>query len=298
MDLDQRQLRAFLAVAETGSLGRAAALVHLTQPSLSRVIQRMEQGLGARLFERQSKGMTLTTAGEALLPHARLLESEMLAARAELDALRGLRRGTVRIGAVAAVMRTLVAQSLGSFLQAFPQLSAEAIEAVDGELGDALIGRRIDLAVTASPLPPADFDLIGTCNYADEFAVFCAHAHPLPRQPALADLAGQGWVMPGKTMTPRIQFEAICAEMGLPPPTVVVETSSVEAMIAISASSVLLCWLPQPILAAHVAAATMRKIDVPAMERTRRFLLYRRRSGLLPGAARQFLDHFPLANRS
>jgi DNA-binding transcriptional LysR family regulator len=294
MDLDQRQLRAFLAVAETGSLGRAAMLVHLTQPSLSRVIQRMEQGLGHPLFERQSKGMTLTAAGEALLPHARLLQSEMLAARAELDALRGLRRGTVRIGAVAAVMRTLVAQSLGRLLQDFPQLTAEAIEAVDGELGDALVGRRIDLAVTASELDPASVELIGTCDYTDDFAVFCAHANALPQQPTLQQLATQDWVMPGRAMTPRIQFDAICAGLGLPSLSVAVEASSVEAMIAVSASSNLLCWLPEPLLAAHLANGTMRRLDVPAMERKRRFLLYRRRSGLLPRAARQFLDYFPL----
>ncbi|HQS68879.1 MAG: hypothetical protein B7Y36_05140 [Novosphingobium sp. 28-62-57] len=294
MDLDQRQLRAFLAVAETGSLGRAAAIVNLTQPSLSRVIQRMEQGLGHRLFERQSKGMTLTAAGEALLPHARLLESEMLAARAELDALRGLRRGTVRIGAVAAVMRTLVAQSLGRLLQDFPHLTAEAIEAVDGELGDALTGRRIDLAVTASALESPGVELIGTCDYADSFAAYCALSNPLSPRPTLDELAAQAWVMPGRALTPRIQFEAICKGLGLPPPTIAVEAASVETMIAISANSTLLCWLPQPLLAAHLANGTMRKLDVPAMETTRRFLLYRRRSGLLPRAARQFLDYFPL----
>ncbi|MCX7284081.1 MAG: LysR substrate-binding domain-containing protein, partial [Novosphingobium sp.] len=102
------------------------------------------------------------------------------------------------------------------------------------------------------------------------------------------------WVMPGRAMTPRIQFEAICAGLGLPPPVVAVETSSVETMIALSANSALLCWLPRPLLAAHVANGTMRKLDIPSMERTRRFLLYRRRSGVLPSAARQFLDYFPL----
>ncbi|MFD2782692.1 LysR family transcriptional regulator [Novosphingobium pokkalii] len=89
MDFDERHLRAFLAVAETGSLGRAAAVVNLTQPSLSRMIQAMEQRLGHKLFERQSKGMALTAAGEILLPHARLLAFEMRAARDQLDALRG-----------------------------------------------------------------------------------------------------------------------------------------------------------------------------------------------------------------
>lgn len=294
MSMDERQLRAFLAVADTGSIGRAATMVNLAQPSLSRVIQRMEYDLGHRLFERQSKGMTLTAAGETLLPHARLLESEMRAARAELDALRGLRRGTVRIGAVAAVMRTLVADSLGRLLHDHPQLTAEAVEAVDGELRDALLGRRIDLAVTASPFDTADAELIGTCDYSDDFAVFCAANHPLPDRPTLAQLSAQGWVMPDRGMTPRIQFEEICAELGLPPPRIAVEAASIETMIAVCAGSTLLCWLPRPLLAPHLDNGTVRRLDVPGMERPRRFLLYRRRSGLLPRAARQFLDYFPL----
>jgi hypothetical protein len=60
MDFDERQLRAFLAIADTGSLGRAARVVNLTQPSLSRLVQTMEARLGHRLFERGGKGMALT----------------------------------------------------------------------------------------------------------------------------------------------------------------------------------------------------------------------------------------------
>ena len=152
MEFDERQLRAFLTITETGSLGRAAALVHLTQPSLSRMIQSMEQRLGHRLFDRQSKGMVLTPAGEILLDHARLLAFEMQAAREQLDALRGLRRGVVRIGAVAAVMRTFVTQAVATLLKEFPDLSVEMIEGTDGDLLSALLDRKLELVVTASRL--------------------------------------------------------------------------------------------------------------------------------------------------
>jgi hypothetical protein len=294
MDFDERQLRAFLAVAETGSVGRAAAIIHLTQPSLSRMIQGMEQRLGHRLFDRQSKGMLLTPAGEVLLDHARILTFEMQAARDQLDALRGLRRGVVRIGAVAAVMRTLVTRAVQALLEAYPELSVEMTEGVDGDLLNALIDRKVDLAVTASRLDHEAVETMGTCAYTDRFGVFCAAEHPIADAPSMAELAKEGWVMPGPSATPRAQFMARFREQGQPMPHVPVETASVETMIAVAAASRLLCWLPGPLVAPHLASGTMRQLAVPALEPERRMLLYRRRSGLLPQAARQFAAYLPL----
>lgn len=294
MELDERQLRAFLAVAETGSLGRAAALVHLTQPSLSRMIQGMEQRLGHRLFDRQSKGMVLTAAGETLMPHARLLAFEMQATRDQLDALRGLRRGVVRIGAVAAVMRTLVTQAVGALLEAHPDLSVQMVEGTDGDLLNALLDRKVDLVVTASRLDHEAVEAMGTCAYTDRFGVFCAATHPVNDRPSMADLVHEEWVMPGTAATPRMQFIARFREEGLPTPRIAVETTSVETMIAVAASSRLLCWLPGPLVAPHLATGTMRQLAVPKLEQERQVLLYRRRAGFLPEAARQFAACLPL----
>lgn len=295
MDFDERQLRAFLAIAETGSLGRAARVANLTQPSLSRLVKGMEDRLGHPLFDRGGKGMTLTPAGELLAVHARHIVSEMQTTRDELAALRGLKRGVVRIGAVAAVMRTLVADTVGKLLEGAPGLRVELIEAVDGELLDALVTRRVDLVVAASPLDHADITAIGPGAYADSFAVFCAAVHPLPTAPGLAAALAQDWVMPGPAFTPRQTFESVVRAQGLVAPRVAVETASVEAMIAISARSHLLCWLPEPLLAAHVSSGTMRRLDVPELATQRSFILHRRRSGLLPEAARRFVELFPLA---
>lgn len=295
MDFNERQLRAFIAIAETGALGRAARVANLTQPSLSRLIHGMEARLGHRLFDRESKGMVLTAAGELLLSHARLLVFEMEAARTELDALRGLRRGTVRIGAVAAVMRTLVARSIGALLAEAPLLTAETFEAVDGELLEALLQRRVDLAVTADALDDPAVRLIGICGYRDRFAVFCAAGNPLPDRPSPEALARHGWVMPGKDAAPRQLFEDRLRRAGFGPAHVPVESASVETMIAVASASDLLCWLPEPLVAAHVAGGSMRQLHAPLFDRERSFHLYRRRSGLLPDASRRFLEHFPLA---
>ena len=76
MALDPRQLRAFLAITECGSLGLAAESLHVTQPALSRTIRRLETQLGVQLFERRTTGMELTLFGRALFPHANLLNTE------------------------------------------------------------------------------------------------------------------------------------------------------------------------------------------------------------------------------
>lgn len=294
MDFDERQLRAFIAVAESGSVGRAAARVHLAQPSLSRMIQGMEQRLGHRLFDRQSKGMVLTSAGEILLDHARFLAFEMQAARDQLDALHGLKRGVARIGAVAAVMRTLVTRAASALLEAYPDLLVEMHEGTDSDLLNAILDRKVDLVLTAALLDSEGVEAMGTCVYADRFGVFCAADNPIDNAPAMSRLAAESWVMPGPAATPRIQINARFREAGLPSPSVPVETASVETMIAMSAASRLLCWLPNPLLAPHLASGSMRQLAVPALETERQVLLYRRRTGLLPEAARQFAAYLPM----
>lgn len=297
MDFDERQLRGFIAVAETGSLGRASRIVNLTQPSLSRQVLAMEQRLGHRLFERGTKGMVPTEAGQTLLRHARHLVGEMQSTRDELAALGGLRRGTVRVGAVAAVLRTLVADTVGRVLAETPLLTFDLVDAVDDQLRADLVDRRIDLAVTSRPLEDRDVLAIGTCAYSDSFAVFCAANHSLPPEASLAEALAYAWVMPSRNFTPRSQFEDIVARHTTLQPHVAAQCTSVEMMIAISARSDLLCWLPTPLLAPYLANGTMRMLSIPELELHRRFVLHRRRSGILSDAAHQFVRHFPLLPR-
>ncbi|KAJ8137423.1 hypothetical protein OY671_009364, partial [Metschnikowia pulcherrima] len=107
MAFDQRELRAFLAVVDRGSSGRAAEAAFMTQPALSRSIGEMERRFGQPSFDRHSKGMAPTAAGETSIPHARSSSFEMEQATDALDASRGSGRGRSRVGAVAAVARTM-----------------------------------------------------------------------------------------------------------------------------------------------------------------------------------------------
>lgn len=297
MDFSERELRAFFAVAKAGTLGRAAGLANLAQPSLSRLVQRMETRMGQPLFERTTRGMVPTAAGELLLHHSRHLLADFDQIRLELDALRGLRRGVARVGAVASVMRTLVAQTAADMLAVFPELKIEVREGVNSELRDALERREIDLLIAWGEIDDEAMVCLGRCDYIDSFAVFCAASHPISNAPGLEELFAEKWVMPGYGMSPRVLFEGLAKQMGQAA-EVCVEAGSVETMVAIAAASRLLCWLPVPLMADHVRLGGLRQLTVPALQTGRTFSVYCRRSGLIPEAARAFLRFLPLASKA
>ena len=114
------QLRYFVAVAENRHFTQAADIVGITQPSLSKQIHTLEVDLGAPLFDRIRGNVTLTAAGEALLPLAQRILADVETARREVQELVGLRRGRVRLGATPSLCTSLAPEVLRRFRDAHP----------------------------------------------------------------------------------------------------------------------------------------------------------------------------------
>jgi DNA-binding transcriptional LysR family regulator len=243
MTFDGRDLRAFLAVVDNGSLGRAALVVNMAQPSLSRRIRELEVRLGGPLFERHSKGMALTAVGETLLEHARLLMFEMEQAENALAALNGLQRGTLRLGAVAAVCRDTVPRALAAMAQEFPDVSIELLEAPDSELAEALRARRVDLVIASGMLDDDEIEGVEDFPLVDRFMP-CSRGGGGPADTDLDTLLERSWVMLGRGRTPRQTFETLVAATGRSLPRIAIETNSIGAQIALVANSEMLGWLP------------------------------------------------------
>jgi DNA-binding transcriptional LysR family regulator len=296
MTIDHRQLRAFLAVADTGSLGRAAVQINLSQPALSRLIHDMETRLGVTLFDRGSNGMTLTVFGETLIPHARLLVFELGQAVDALDALRGLRRGTVRVGSVATIARSILPDVIDALLRSAPDLKVELLEAADDRLAAALTAKSIDLMIAGAMPPQDDIATIGEIRFGDHYAVFCASNHPLLDRDVvtLNDVLAERWIMPSRGATPRNLFEEAVRTAGGTLPRIAIETTSPSAIVSFVCRTAYLGWLPQPLFAGEKTAGTVRVLDIPALRITRRFFVYRRCLGLLPTAALRLLEELPL----
>lgn len=145
--MNLEQLQGFVEVARTGHFTRAAALLHLAQPSLSRQIATLESDLGAELFHRTRGNITLTDAGEALLPLARRMLADAETVRHEMQELAGLQRGRVRIGATPTLCVSLVPDVLSSFHAAYPGIDLHLVEMGSRGLLDELAGGSLDLAL-------------------------------------------------------------------------------------------------------------------------------------------------------
>ena len=142
-----QQLRYFVAVAETRHFTRAADLVHVAQPSLSQQIKALERELGAGLFLRARGNITLTDAGEALLPLARRILADADTARHEVQELAQLRSGRVRLGATPSLCTGLLPDVLRAFHDRYPGIRLLIEEGGSHDLVRELARGALDLAL-------------------------------------------------------------------------------------------------------------------------------------------------------
>ena len=114
-------LEAFLAVARYGSITSAARALGFTQSAVSRQVATLEEQTGTRLFDRLARGVALTDEGRGLLPHAEAVTGRLATVRRDLDALRGLGAGRLRVGAFPTALAALVPRALAAFRRAHPR---------------------------------------------------------------------------------------------------------------------------------------------------------------------------------
>ncbi|NUL49088.1 LysR family transcriptional regulator [Cellulosimicrobium funkei] len=145
--MNLEQLRGFLEVARVGHFTRAAEALHLTQPSLSRQIATLEHDLGSELFHRARGHISLTAAGETLLPLARRMLADAETVRREMAELAGLQQGRVRLGATPTLCVSIVADALAAFHAAHPGIELHLTERGSRGLIDELSSGALDLAL-------------------------------------------------------------------------------------------------------------------------------------------------------
>ena len=142
-----KQLVYFLAVADSGRFVQAAGEVRIAQPTLSRQIQSLEDDLGETLFTRGRDHVTLTAAGETLLPLARRIVADVETARLEIAELAGLRRGRLRVGATPSLCVGVLADVLAVFHGSYPGISLQVSEGGSQDLVADLEDGQLDLAL-------------------------------------------------------------------------------------------------------------------------------------------------------
>ena len=145
-------LLVFVTVAEKKNFSRAAEALSLTQPAISQQIQSLEDFYGSKLFERTSKRVELTQAGETLLPYARQILDLADVAKGALDDLVGRVTGRLTIGASLTIGEYLLPHVLAVYAKQFPEVEVNVLIANTEEIGEMALDHSIDVGVVEGRL--------------------------------------------------------------------------------------------------------------------------------------------------
>ncbi|ABF11994.1 LysR family transcriptional regulator [Cupriavidus metallidurans] len=223
--METRDLEYVLAVETHGGIGRAAEALDMTQPALTKAVQRVEAQLGVPLFERTTLGMRVTQAGAVFLERARRIRLEYEDAIKEMRGIQTGEQGMLRLGYSPSMPNALVLGACRQLIRERPVARLRLTMRVARELMDLLQAGELDLAI--APLPrQANPALVSRELFTDRLAVVADENHPLLRRRnlTLADLTDQQWLLPSSHVLIRQQIDAAFTELGLPAPILRVET--------------------------------------------------------------------------
>ncbi|MDT7593497.1 MAG: hypothetical protein QOH45_3028 [Pseudonocardiales bacterium] len=179
--MELRQVEHFLAVVEHGSFTAAARATRIVQSALSTSIRNLERELGTALFERTTRRVTVSEAGQAFLPRARRVVAESTAAVEAVRAVAGLHRGRVAIGMIQWLGPVDLPAELSRFHRRYPEIQINVLNAPVSELLDRLRNGTLDLAYLATDGPLPD-DLAGRPVFDEDLLLIMPPEHRLAGQ--------------------------------------------------------------------------------------------------------------------
>lgn len=225
--MDFRQLRAFVSVADTGSVTRAAQLLHIVQPAVSRQLKLLEEDIGTSLFDRSRNGMELTPAGHTLLIYARRALNELDRARAEISPYQGEIGGIVTIGLLPSTCDVLSSPLVQMVGTAYPGIRVRIVTGYVGTLQGWLESGEVDLALIYHP-KKSQAIRTQTLLEEDLWVVGLPADKLRPNRPVpLAKLVNKRIVVPSSPHGLRSLVDHACAVNGLEL-KVVVETNALS----------------------------------------------------------------------
>ena len=283
-------IRDFLAVAEAGSLRGASRSLGLAQPAITRSIQDFEKSLGAQLFIRGTRGVTLTSVGKSFLPRAQGILQEIRRSRDEVRQMQGAAEGEIVVGLSIAAHMGILERVLRPFTAKFPNIRLRIIEGFLPALENGLTEGSIDLFVGPVLDGKVHPELIFEKLMDNERFVIARRDHPLRDARDLSELMDASWLTTSITHEAWDELRHSFAEFDLPPPTLGGQCQSALSILTLLTNTDMLAMAPRQ----WVGSAMMGTQIVP-LQLKQRFsapplmLVYRRGLGLTP-AEQVFAD--------
>ncbi|MBU9457825.1 LysR family transcriptional regulator [Burkholderia multivorans] len=217
MDLNLRDIRAFVTVAQAGNFTRAAERLHLSQPALTVQIRRLEEIVGARLFDRNSRSVALTQTGRELLPLLQRSLDDMERVLRDARALGEGASGTVRLACLPTFASSVLPELIQTFRRDVPRAAFEIRDGVASLVTALVRNEEADLGFTGGDAFDASLDVLYTG--ADRLVAICPRDHPLARKRRVttADLARVPLVLTARGTSVRSVVDAALDAAGCVP---------------------------------------------------------------------------------
>jgi len=286
--MEMNQLRYVVAVARAGNFTRAAEQCRVSQPSLSQQVQKLEDELGERLFDRMKRQTKLTSHGEAFLPRAvRILEEAELAIREASDA-KSLLSGTLTIGVLPTIAPYLLPKTIGAFARKYPGVEIVVQEDTTARLLKQLAAYEIDFAIASNPIEDSRLEIQEL--FTEELLLALPPGHRLTHKRSVpaAALKEERLIVMREGHCLGDQVLGFCEHRDVKP-TISFRGAQLETIHALVAAGLGLSLIPA--MAARMErrnALEYRSIEQPRPER--KILAVWPRQRQLSRAARVFLD--------
>jgi DNA-binding transcriptional LysR family regulator len=288
--MDMRLLRYFVACVECKSMHAAAEAVHVSQPALSKAIAELEAEVGAKLLDRLPRGVLPTAYGDTLYRYAKVIENTVRSAVAEIDAMRGMTRGTIIIGVIP-TLTSVISDVAIDVLNLHPGLNLKIRVGFSSELLVALQEGELDVALLFLPGESSPMGIVYESLVESYPAVVVRKEHPLTLRPkpTLKDLSAYHWLIPDFPAAHKECVDKAYFDAGLPPPQSTIRVSTAVLFASMISRSDLIGVLPSSLLQENDTSELGFLETEFGFPLERVGLAFREHNTLLPGA-RKVMD--------
>jgi DNA-binding transcriptional LysR family regulator len=281
------QLELLAAMDRTETLSAAAREVNLSQPAASRLLRELSSDLKVALFERVGRSLHPTAAGKALIRNAVSLIADLDRTQQEIEAIRGGLIGAVSIGSGVSSCYVLIPAALGLLLKTSPRISVTIKEGPMDDLLAKLRAGQIDILVGRFRPEEHTSDIKTEDLYCPNVRAVCGRDNPLAARQSITwdDLCGQSWILPESGTAMRAAIEGQFRKQRRRPAHAFIESSSIQANVALLNSSNLVWVLSSDVAMYFSNLSLLHVLNVPELAAPSAFVMaYLKSRTLSPGA--------------
>lgn len=289
MNLTIRQLRSFIAIADFGSFTRAASAVHLSQPSLTVQIRQLEQSLGVRLVDRNTRSASLTALGRDLLPTFRRMLAELDAVISDTRDIAAKKRGIVRLASLPSFAAAILPSAVASFRADYPAIQFIIRDAVGKRIASLVKDETVEFGITAGRIADPELDV--TALMRDRMHALLPHDHPLARRKRItpAMLIAYPLILMDEESTVRQAVNAGFQDAGLSA-AAAFEATYMATAVGMAQVGLGVAILPSSAIEAR-PSAMLKSRPIEGASFTRQIWMVRRVGRSLAPSAAAFVEH-------